>query len=87
MKKEQRFCWIFYYESRLQNLAIGSLCSPLALRGLEKFQVQANCVDYLAEFLGEMRKTIFKDTSDKYFIFGNNLNQRDVIEVKKQFPF
>lgn len=39
--------------------------------------------DYLAEFLREMRKTTFGDVADKYFRFGNNLNQRDVIAVRK----
>lgn len=39
--------------------------------------------DYLAEFLREMRKTTFGDATDKYFKFGNNLNQRDVIAVRK----
>ena len=39
--------------------------------------------DYLEEFLREMRKTTFGDATDKYFRFGNNLNQRDVIAVRK----
>lgn len=39
--------------------------------------------DYLAEFMREMRKEPFGDVSDKYFRFGNNLNQRDVIAVRK----
>ncbi|MDU2489936.1 MAG: protease Lon-related BREX system protein BrxL [Clostridium celatum] len=39
--------------------------------------------DYLSEFLREMRKTTFGDATDKYFRFGNNLNQRDVIAVRK----
>ena len=39
--------------------------------------------DYLAEFLREMRKTTFGDVADKYFRIGNNLNQRDVIAVRK----
>lgn len=39
--------------------------------------------DYLAEFLREMRKTTFGDAADKYFRFGSNLNQRDVIAVRK----
>lgn len=39
--------------------------------------------DYLAEFLREMRKTTFGDATDKYIRFGNNLNQRDVIAVRK----
>ena len=40
-------------------------------------------VDYLAEFLREMRKKNFADAIDKYFKPGNNLNQRDVIAVRK----
>jgi ATP-dependent Lon protease len=40
-------------------------------------------VDYLAEFLREMRKRSFSDALDKYFKVGNNLNQRDVIAVRK----
>lgn len=40
-------------------------------------------VDYLAEFLREMRKRTFADAIDKYFKIGNNLNQRDVIAVRK----
>ncbi len=39
--------------------------------------------DYLAEFLREMRKRSFSDAIDKYFKLGNNLNQRDVIAVRK----
>lgn len=39
--------------------------------------------DYLAEFLREMRKRSFSDALDKYFKLGNNLNQRDVIGVRK----
>jgi len=42
-------------------------------------------VDYLAEFLREMRKRSFGDHISKYFRFGNNLNQRDVISVKKTY--
>ncbi|WP_084600852.1 protease Lon-related BREX system protein BrxL [Methanolacinia paynteri] len=42
-------------------------------------------VDYLAEFLREMRKRSFGDHIFKHFRFGNNLNQRDVIAVKKTF--
>lgn len=42
-------------------------------------------VDYLAEYLREMRKRSFSDNISKYFRFGNNLNQRDVIGVKKTF--
>ncbi len=40
-------------------------------------------VDYLAEFLREMRKMSFTDIVDRYFKLGNNLNQRDVIAVRK----
>ena len=40
-------------------------------------------VDYLAEYLREMRKRNFSDAINKYFKLGNNLNQRDVIAVKK----
>ena len=40
-------------------------------------------VDYLAEFYREMRKRSFADAVDKYFKLGNNLNQRDVIGVRK----
>lgn len=39
--------------------------------------------DYLSEYLRDMRKTTFGDVIDKYFKFGNNLNQRDVIGVRK----
>jgi len=39
--------------------------------------------DYLAEFFREMRKRSFTDSIDKYFTVGNNLNQRDVIAVRK----
>ena len=39
--------------------------------------------DYLSEFFREMRKRTFSDSIDKYFKFGNNLNQRDVIAVRK----
>ena len=39
--------------------------------------------DYLAEFLRELRKTSYADALDKYFKLGNNLNQRDVIAVRK----
>jgi len=42
-------------------------------------------VDYLAEFLREMRKRSFSDNLFDYFKFGNNLNQRDVIAVKKTY--
>ena len=40
-------------------------------------------VDFLAEFLREMRKHSFADAIDRYFKLGNNLNQRDVIAVRK----
>jgi ATP-dependent Lon protease len=39
--------------------------------------------DYLAEFFREMRKRSYSDAVDKYFKLGNNLNQRDVIAVRK----
>ncbi len=39
--------------------------------------------DYLSEFLRELRKKSFSDSFDKYFKLGNNLNQRDVIAVRK----
>ncbi len=39
--------------------------------------------DYISEFFREMRKRTFTDVIDKYFKLGNNLNQRDVIAVKK----
>ncbi len=39
--------------------------------------------DYISEFMREMRKRSFSDTLDKYFKLGNNLNQRDVIAVRK----
>ena len=40
-------------------------------------------VDYLAEFLREMRKRNYSDAMDKHFRLGNNLNVRDVIAVRK----
>jgi len=40
-------------------------------------------VDYMAEFFREMRKYSFADVATKYFHMGNNLNQRDMIGVKK----
>ena len=40
-------------------------------------------VDYLAEWLREMRKRNFGDAIDKYFKLGNNLKQRDVQGVRK----
>lgn len=39
-------------------------------------------VDYLAEWVREMRKRSFGDAIDKYFKFGRDLNQRDVIAVR-----
>ncbi|TXT19377.1 MAG: hypothetical protein FD133_375 [Erysipelotrichaceae bacterium] len=39
--------------------------------------------DYVSEFFREMRKRSFVDAYDKYFKLGSNLNQRDVIAVKK----
>ncbi|MBI5192435.1 MAG: protease Lon-related BREX system protein BrxL [Nitrospirae bacterium] len=40
-------------------------------------------VDYLAEYLREMRKHNYSDAIDKYFRLGRDLNQRDVIAVRK----
>ena len=40
-------------------------------------------VDYLAEYLREMRKHSFADAIDKWFKLGNNLNQRDTIAVRR----
>ncbi len=39
-------------------------------------------VDYLAEFLREMRKRNFGDAINKHFKLGRDLNQRDTIAVK-----
>ncbi len=39
--------------------------------------------DYLSEYFREMRKRTFSDSIDKYFTLGSNLNQRDVIAVRK----
>ncbi len=39
--------------------------------------------DYMAEYMREMRKRNFADAIDKYFKLGNNLNQRDVIAVRR----
>lgn len=39
--------------------------------------------DYLSEFLRELRKTSYADALDQYFKLGNNLNQRDVIAIRK----
>ena len=40
-------------------------------------------VDYLAEWVREMRKRSFADATDKFFKLGNNLNQRDTIAVRR----
>jgi ATP-dependent Lon protease len=40
-------------------------------------------VDYLAEWLREMRKRSYADAIDRYFSLGNNLKQRDVQAVRK----
>lgn len=40
-------------------------------------------VDYLAEYMREMRKRTFSDAIDRYFKLGNNLNQRDTIAVRR----
>src|SRR5579864_4415863 len=39
-------------------------------------------VDYLAEYLREMRKRSFSDAIDRYFKLGRDLNQRDTIAIK-----
>jgi len=39
--------------------------------------------DYLAEFLRELRKEQYGDALDHYYHLGKNLNQRDVIAVRK----
>lgn len=39
--------------------------------------------DFLAEFVREMRKEPHGDALDRYFRLGSNLNQRDVIAVRK----
>lgn len=39
--------------------------------------------DYLSEFMREMRKEPWGDACDKFFRFGTNLNQRDMIAVRK----
>ncbi len=39
-------------------------------------------VDYLAEFMREMRKRNFADAINKYFKLGRDLNQRDTIAVQ-----
>jgi ATP-dependent Lon protease len=40
-------------------------------------------VDYLAEFMREMRKRTFADAINKFFKLGRDLNQRDTIAVKR----
>jgi ATP-dependent Lon protease len=40
-------------------------------------------VDYLAEYLREMRKYSFADALDRYFELGRDLNQRDTIAVRR----
>ena len=40
-------------------------------------------VNYLAEFFREMRKRSFADAIDRYFSLDDNLNQRNVIAVRK----
>ncbi|MPY67688.1 protease Lon-related BREX system protein BrxL [Deinococcus sp. SDU3-2] len=40
-------------------------------------------VDYLAEWVRELRKVSFADAIDAHFRLGNNLNQRDVRAVRK----
>jgi ATP-dependent Lon protease len=39
--------------------------------------------DFLSEFMREMRKEPFTDVLDKYFRLGSDLNQRDVVAVRK----
>ena len=39
--------------------------------------------DYLSEFIRELRKAQQGDALDKFYKFGKNLNQRDVIAVRK----
>ena len=39
--------------------------------------------DYLSEIIRELRKTSYADAYDEYFKLGRDLNQRDVIAVKK----
>jgi ATP-dependent Lon protease len=39
--------------------------------------------DYIAEFMREMRKRSFSNAIDAHFRLGSNLNQRDVIAVRK----
>jgi ATP-dependent Lon protease len=40
-------------------------------------------VDYLAEYLREMRKYNYSDAIDRYFKLGRDLNQRDTIAVRR----
>jgi ATP-dependent Lon protease len=40
-------------------------------------------VDYLAEYLREMRKENYGDVVNEYFSFGDHLNQRDIKAVRK----
>jgi ATP-dependent Lon protease len=40
-------------------------------------------VDYLAEFMREMRKHSFGDAIERFFKLGNNLKQRDTIAVRR----
>lgn len=40
-------------------------------------------VDYLAEFLREMRKRSYADALDRWFKLGRDLNQRDTIAVRR----
>lgn len=40
-------------------------------------------VDYLAEWMRELRKYSFSDAIDKWFRLGNHLNQRDTIAVRR----
>lgn len=39
--------------------------------------------DYMSEFMRELRKDNYSDVADKYFRLGSNLNQRDMIAVRK----
>jgi len=43
-------------------------------------------VDYLAEFMREMRKHSFGDAIERFFKLGNNLNQRDTIAFAERSP-
>ena len=42
-------------------------------------------VDYMAEFFREMRKRSFSDGIERHFARGKDLNQRDIIAVRKTF--